>query len=205
MILNIHPENPQGRKIDQAIEALQKDGVIIYPTDTVYGLGCSIFSKKGVERICRLRGLDPQKAQLSFICESISQVAEYAAQIDNEVFRLMKQLLPGPYTFILKASNQVPKLIQSRRATIGVRVPENNIPLEIVRALGHPILTTSLKNDDEILEYYTEVADFAPEFENLVDIIIDGGSGGNVASTIINCTVSPPELIREGAGPVHYE
>jgi tRNA threonylcarbamoyl adenosine modification protein (Sua5/YciO/YrdC/YwlC family) len=138
MILNIHPENPQGRKIDQAIEALQKDGVIIYPTDTVYGLGCSIFSKKGVERICRLRGLDPQKAQLSFICESISQVAEYAAQIDNEVFRLMKQLLPGPYTFILKASNQVPKLIQSRRATIGVRVPENNIPWRLSGHWGIP-------------------------------------------------------------------
>ncbi|RME99156.1 MAG: threonylcarbamoyl-AMP synthase, partial [Bacteroidetes bacterium] len=170
MVLQIHPENPEGRKIKKVIEVLENDGVIIYPTDTVYGLGCDIFNKRAVERICRIRGLDPKKAQLSFICESISQVAEYAAQIDNEVFRLMKRRLPGPYTFILKASSRVPRLIQTRRATIGVRVPDNNIPLEIVRALGRPILTTSLKNDDEILEYFTEVADFAPEFEPLVDV-----------------------------------
>lgn len=204
MILDIHPDNPQGRKIEQVVDALKKDGVIIYPTDTIYGLGCSIMSKKGVERICKIRGLDPKKAQLSFICESISQISNYAAYIDTEVFRLMKRLLPGPYTFILQSNNKTPKLIQSRRSTIGVRIPDNNIPLEIVRQLGHPILTTSLKNDDEILEYHTEVEDFAPDFEKQVDLIIDGGPGGNIGSTIIDCTVRPPELIREGAGDLEF-
>ncbi|MCB0637104.1 MAG: threonylcarbamoyl-AMP synthase, partial [Lewinella sp.] len=149
MLLQIHPDNPSNRKIAQVVETLEAGGIIIYPTDTVYGLGCDIFNKKAVERVCRLRGLDPSKAQLSFICADISQVAEYAVQIDNEIFRLMKQHLPGPYTFILKANNQVPKILKSRRSTFGVRVPNNNIIQELVRQLGRPILTTSLKNDDE--------------------------------------------------------
>lgn len=202
--MTMHPENPEGRKLAQVVQTLQNGGIIIYPTDTIYGLGCDIFNRKAVERICRLRGLDPKKARLSFICDGISQVAEYTAQIDNDIFRLMKQSLPGPYTFILKASHQVPKIIQSRRSTIGVRVPDNNIPLSIVRELGRPILTTSLKNEDEVLEYFTEVEDFYPDFEKLVDIVIDGGPGGNIPSTVINCTTSPPELIREGAGQVDF-
>lgn len=204
MLLEIHPDNPSERKIRQVVDVLEKDGIIIYPTDTVYALGCDLFSKKGLEKIARIRGVNPSKARFSFICENFSQLAEYAAQIDNEVFRLMKQLLPGPYTFILKASHQVPKIIQGRRASIGVRVPDNNIPLEIVRMLGRPIITASLKTDaeEDVLEYLTDTYDIEERFGKLVDIIIDGGAGGNEGSTVIDCTTSPPELIREGAGPI---
>jgi tRNA threonylcarbamoyl adenosine modification protein (Sua5/YciO/YrdC/YwlC family) len=204
MLLEIHPDNPSERKIRQVVDLLEKDGVIIYPTDTVYALGCDLMSKKGLEKIARIRGINPSKARFSFICENFSQLAEYAAQIDNEVFRLMKQLLPGPYTFILKASHQVPKLIQGKRASIGVRVPDNNIPLEIVRMLGRPIITASLKTDqeDDFLEYLTDPRDIDDRFSKLVDLIIDGGPGGNDGSTVIDCTTSPPELIRQGIGPI---
>lgn len=206
MLIDIHPDNPNERNMRKVIDLLNNDGVIIYPTDTVYALGCDILSKKGVERIARIRKLDPKKAQFSFICESISQIATYAAQIDNEVFRLMKQCLPGPYTFILKAGNQVPKLIQGRRAQIGVRVPANNIPIQLVQQLGRPILTASLKIDDEdddFLEYLTDPWDIDTQFDKLVDIIIDGGPGSNEPSTVIDCTVNPPELIRQGIGVVN--
>lgn len=203
MLLNIHPENPSERKLRQVVEHLERDGVIIYPTDTVYALGCDIKSKKGLERIARIRGINPQKARFSFICSGISQVAEYTAQIDNEVFRLMKQHLPGPYTFILKAGNQVPKLLHGRRASIGVRVPSNNIPLQIVEALGRPIITASLKNDeDDFLEYLTDPRDIFDSLGKQVDIVIDGGLGGSEGSTVIDCTVAPPELIRQGAGEI---
>lgn len=204
MLVEIHPDNPSERKIRQVVDQLENDGVIIYPTDTVYALGCDLLSKKGLEKIARIRGINPSKARFSFICENFSQLAEYAAQIDNEIFRLMKQLLPGPYTFILKASHQVPKIIQGRRASIGVRVPDNNIPLELVRTLGRPIITASLKTDkeDDFLEYLTDPLDIEDRFGKLVDIIIDGGPGGNEGSTVINCTTTPPELIRQGIGPI---
>ncbi|MEM1214608.1 MAG: L-threonylcarbamoyladenylate synthase [Bacteroidota bacterium] len=205
MLLTIHPDNPEGRKIEQVVRHLEKGGVIIYPTDTVYALGCDLTSKKGVEQICRIRRLDPKKARFSFICQNISQVAEYAAQIDNEVFRLMKQSLPGPYTFILKASHQVPKLVQGRRASIGVRVPNHNIPLEIVGSLGRPIITSSLKlADDDVLDYLTDPYDINEAFQNRVELIIDGGICGADPSTVIDCTQNPPELVREGAGPVDF-
>ena len=203
MLLNIHPENPSERKLRQVVDQLERDGVIIYPTDTVYALGCDIKSKKGLERIARIRGINPQKARFSFICSGISQLAEYTAQIDNEVFRLMKQHLPGPYTFILKAGNQVPKLLHGRRASIGVRVPSNNIPLQIVEMLGRPIITASLKNDeDDFLEYLTDPRDVFDSLGKQVDIVIDGGLGGSEGSTVIDCTVDPPELIRQGAGEI---
>jgi tRNA threonylcarbamoyl adenosine modification protein (Sua5/YciO/YrdC/YwlC family) len=206
MLLEIHPDNPPERKIRQVVDLLEKDGIIIYPTDTVYALGCDLQSKKGLERIARIRGINPSKARFSFICENFSQLAEYAAQIDNEVFRMMKQFLPGPYTFILKASHQVPKLIQGKRSSIGVRVPDNNIPLEIVRMLGRPIITASLKleSDDDLLDYLTDPLDMDERFGKLVDLLIDGGPGGQEGSTVIDCTVSPPELIRQGAGPMDY-
>lgn len=203
MLLNIHPENPSERKLRQVVDQLERDGVIIYPTDTVYALGCDIKSKKGLERIARIRGINPQKARFSFICSGISQVSEYTAQIDNEVFRLMKQHLPGPYTFILKAGNQVPKLLHGRRSSIGVRVPSNNIPLQIVEMLGRPIITASLKNDDDdFLEYLTDPRDVFDNLGKLVDIVIDGGLGGSEGSTVIDCTVDPPELIRQGVGEI---
>jgi tRNA threonylcarbamoyl adenosine modification protein (Sua5/YciO/YrdC/YwlC family) len=200
MLLEIHPVDPESRKIKQVVEALKKDGVIIYPTDTVYGIGCDIMSKAAVEKVCRIRKLDPDKAMLSIICNDMSQIAKYTVQIDNALFRLMKQHLPGPYTFILKANNDVPKLFKNRKKTIGIRIPNNPIVKAIVEELGHPILTTSLKSDDEILEYYTDPLDFFDDFDHQVDIIIDGGTCGNTPSTLTDCTKDDPELIRQGAG-----
>jgi tRNA threonylcarbamoyl adenosine modification protein (Sua5/YciO/YrdC/YwlC family) len=200
MLLDINPQNPQTRLIAKLVEILENGGVIIYPTDTVYGIGCDITNKKAVERVAHIRGLDPGKALFSFICEDISQVSEYAAQISNDVFRVMKHNLPGPFTFILKANNKTPKILKNRKETIGVRVPDNNIIMALVKELGRPILTASLKNDDELLEYYTSAEDIYSDFGKIVDAVIDGGPGSNVPSTIIDCTGDEPLLQREGAG-----
>lgn len=200
MLLKINPENPEGRKIQQIVEALRKGGIIIYPTDTVYGLGCDINNNDAVEKICRLRGLEPEKARLSFICKDISQISEYTLPIDNQVFRIMRKNLPGPFTFVLKSNHTVPKMFKNRKRTVGVRIPDHNIPLAIVEALGHPILTTSLKSDDEVLEYFTDPIDIYDDFHKLVDIVIDGGICSNVPSTVVDCTGDEPEIIREGAG-----
>lgn len=200
MLLRINTENPEGRKISQVVDTLKKGGVIIYPTDTVYGLGCDIFNQKAVERICRLRKLDPKKAHLSFICNDISQISKYTQQIGNETFRLMKRNLPGPFTFILKSNNTVPKLFKNNKRTVGVRVPDNLIVRSIIEEMGDPLLTTSLKSDDEILEYFTDPIDIYDDYKKLVDIVIDGGIGGNVPSTLIDCTDSDFEILREGAG-----
>jgi len=200
MLLNIHPENPDPRKIQQAAKVLEKGGIIIYPTDTVYGIGCDIFDRKAVDRICKLRGLDPVKARLSFICKDLSQVSQFAKQLDNETFRLMKRNLPGPFTFVLKSNNEVPKLFKNRKKTIGVRIPDNQIVLDLVEALGRPILTTSLKSDDEILEYFTDPIDIYDDFKKLVDLVIDGGVGGNEPSTVVDCTGDDFEVLREGSG-----
>ncbi len=200
MLLKINPDNPEGRKIKQVVESLQEGGIIIYPTDTVYGLGCDIFNPKAVEKICRLRGLKPEKAMLSFICEDISQIADYAYQIDNEVFKVLKKNLPGPFTFVLRANNTVPKLFKNRKRTIGVRIPENNIARNIVKELGRPILSISLKSDDEILEYFTDPIDIFDDFKKLVDIVIDGGIGNNNPSTVVDCTGDDLEVIRQGVG-----
>lgn len=204
MLLEIHPDNPDNRKIQQAVKVLEKGGVIIYPTDTVYGIGCDIFNKKAVDKICKLRKLDPVKARLSFICKDIAQVAEYAQQIDNETFRFVKKNTPGPFTFVLNSNNDVPKMFKNRKRTIGVRIPDNKIVLALVEALGRPILTTSLKNDDEILEYFTDPIDIFDDFKNQVNVVIDGGIGGNVASTVVDCTGSDFEILREGAGELKW-
>ncbi len=200
MLLEIHPENPEPRKIQQIVDILHRGGTIIYPTDTVYGLGCDIFDNNAVERICRLRGLDPSKAMLSFICKDISMISEFSQQIDNEVFRLMRRNLPGPFTFVLPANNRVPKLFKNRKKTIGVRIPDHTVPLAIVEQLGRPLLTTSLKSDDEIMEYYIDPLDFRDDFEKQVDAIIDSGPGKNLPSTIVDCTGEEPVVIRQGAG-----
>ena len=200
MLLKINPENPEGRKIQQVVETLEKGGIIIYPTDTVYGLGCDISNNEAVTRICRIRGLEPEKAMLSFICKDISQISQYTMPIDNVVFRLMKKNLPGAFTFVLPSNNQVPKMFRNRKRTIGVRVPDHNIPLSIVEALGRPILTTSLKSDDEVLEYFTDPENIYKDFKKIVDIVIDGGICGNNPSTIVDCTGALPEIIRKGAG-----
>lgn len=200
MLLRINPDNPEARKIRQAVEILQNGGVIIYPTDTVYGLGCDIYDNKAVEKICKLRGLDPVKAHLSLICRDISQVSGLTQQIDNQVFRILKKNLPGPFTFVLNSNNQVPKMFKNRKHTIGIRIPDNNICMAIVEELGHPILTASLKSDDEILEYFTDPIDIFEDFKKLVDLVIDGGIGGNVPSTVVDCTGPEPVMLREGAG-----
>ncbi|HMN89268.1 MAG TPA: L-threonylcarbamoyladenylate synthase [Saprospiraceae bacterium] len=200
MLLKINSDNPEQRKIQQVVDELTRGGIIIYPTDTVYGLGCDIANHQAVERICRLRGLEPEKAMLSFICKDISQIAEYTLPIDNQIFRLMKKNLPGAFTFVLPANNQVPKMFKNRKRTIGVRVPAHNIPLAIVATLGRPILTTSLRSDDEITEYFTDPEDIYQDFKKLTDIVIDGGLCGNEPSTIVDCTSGLPEIIRKGAG-----
>ncbi|HMQ62680.1 MAG TPA: L-threonylcarbamoyladenylate synthase [Flavilitoribacter sp.] len=200
MLLRIHPDNPEQRKINQVIETMQAGGVIIYPTDTVYGLGCDILQPRAVDKICAIRGLDPNKAMLTMICKDISQVAAYAQQIDNQVYRILRKHLPGPFTFVLKAGRLAPKVFHNRKNTIGFRIPDNPIAQAIVDTLGRPILSASLKSDDEILEYFTDPEDIFRDFQKIVDIVIDGGIGNNVPSTIVDCTGDEPEIIREGAG-----
>ncbi len=198
MLINIHPDNPQPRLIKQVVEILQKGGIIIYPTDTVYGLGCDILQQKAVERICSIKQVDPKKAQLSFVCSDLSHLSDFAKPIPNPVYRLLKEYLPGPYTFILPASKMVPKILQSKKDTIGLRIPNNNIAMAIVNELGRPILSASLPG--EMVEDYTDPEIMYENFRNEVDIVINGGIGGTVPSTIVNFTGEVPELIREGLG-----
>jgi len=198
MVYNIHPENPQKRKIEAVTDILRDGGVIIYPTDSVYGLGCDFANADAVDRICKLKGLDPTKANLTFICKDISQVSEYTAQMNNETFRLMKRNLPGPFTFVLKSNNAVPKMFKNKKRTVGVRIPKNNIAIELVESLGHPILSTSLKAHDDIAEYYTDPQVIEKEFGKRVDAIIDGGFGKLDPSTVVDCTDDQPLLIRSG-------
>lgn len=204
MLLKINAENPEVRKIRQVVEILKKGGIAIYPTDTVYGLGCDIFNQKAVERICRIKKLDCRKARLSFICKDISQIAEFAQHIENNVFKIMKKNLPGPFTFVLKSNNQVPKLFKNHKRTIGVRIPQNNIALAIVEELGHPVLTSSLKSDDEILEYFTDPIDIFDDFKKLVEVVIDGGIGENVPSTLVDCTQEDIEILRQGKEELNF-
>jgi tRNA threonylcarbamoyl adenosine modification protein (Sua5/YciO/YrdC/YwlC family) len=202
MLLKIYPENPNPRQIRMVVECLNDGGIIIYPTDTVYGLGCDIFKSKAVERIALLKGIKADKANFSFICDDLSQLSDFAKPIPNNIFKLMKNNLPGPYTFILNASSNVPKLIQSKKKTVGIRIPDNNIPIEIVRELGHPIMSSSIHDEDEILEYTTDPELIYEKYNKLVDIVIDGGFGDNEASTVIDCTTDTPQVIREGKGQI---
>lgn len=204
MLLNINPDNPSGRKISQVVRCLEDGGVIIYPTDTIYGLGCDIQNHKAVERICRLRGLDHRKANLTFICQDIQQLAAYAHQIDNPIFKMLRRNLPGPFTFLLKAGKSLPKLLRNKRKTIGVRVPANPIALAIIEELGRPILSISLKTDDEISEYFTDASEIHDDYVKLVDIVIDGGLGSNIPSTVVDCTENQPLIIRQGLGELEF-
>ena len=198
MLLKINPENPEGRKIKQAVDILKNGGIIVYPTDTVYGLACDINNTQAIDRLCKLRGLDPTKAMLTIICKDISETSQYTQQLDTPTFKFLKKNAPGPFTFILPANNRVPKMFRNRKRTIGVRIPDHSIPLAIVEALGRPLVTTSLKSDDEILEYLTDPADIYEEYRKLVDLVIDGGVCGNTPSTVIDCTEDNPAIIREG-------
>lgn len=203
MLLSIHPDNPQDRLIQQVVHCLRNDGVIIYPTDTVYGLGCDINSKKAVQRICQIKNLNPKKAKLSIVCADMSQISDYSRQINNALFRTMKSVLPGPFTFILPASQHLPPTFRNKKKTIGIRIPDHNIALDLTKALGHPIVSTSLnKNEDDIQEYYTNAELIHERYENQVDIVVDGGIGGLVASTIIDATSADLEIIRQGSGEI---
>ena len=195
MLLQVHPDNPQPRQIRTIVDRLQQGGVIIYPTDTIYGLGCDIYQQKAIERICRIKKVDPHKAQLSFICHDLSALSDFAKQISTSTFRLLKEYLPGPYTFILPASKQVPRILQSKKDTIGLRIPDNVIARTIVKELGHPILSASLPG--EMVEDYTDPEIMHKNFMNEVDLVVDGGIGGIVPSTIIDCTGSEPIVVRQ--------
>lgn len=200
MLLRIHPETPSQRQVNMVIDCLKKGGVIIYPTDTVYGLGCDIYNSRAVDRVARIKGIKKEKANFSFICHDLSHLSDFTKPIDNSIFKLMKSSLPGPYTFILNANSNVPRIFQSKKKTVGIRVPDNNIILEIVRELGNPVMTTSIHDEDELLEYTTDPELIYEKYESQVDIVIDGGYGGFVPSTILNCTSDEPELIRRGKG-----
>ncbi len=200
MLIKIYPENPNPKVIEQVVDVLKKGGLIIYPTDTVYGLGCDITNQKAVEKICRIRGIKPEKANFSFICSDLRHISDFIKPIDTTVFRVLKKALPGPFTFILNANNNVPKLLSSNKKTVGIRVPDNDIAREIVKVLGNPILSTSIKDDDELVEYSTDPELIHEKYENLVDLVIDGGYGGNEPSTVIDCTSGEFEIIREGKG-----
>lgn len=199
MLLTIHPEDPQPRLIAQVVESLKNGGVIIYPTDTIYGLGCDINQPKAVERICRIKGIDPKKAQLSFICRDLSHLSDYTKSIDTPLYRVLKNNLPGPFTFILPASKQVPKILKTKKDTIGLRIPDNNISMAILEALDNPILSASLPG--EMVEEYTDPEIIYETFGKLVDFVIDGGPGGIIPSTVIDCTNNNEfEIIRQGLG-----
>ena len=200
--ISIHPENPEKRKIDVIVDALRDGAVIIYPTDTIYGLGCDLFNKNAVDRVCRIKGLRPKNFNLSFICNDLSQVSEYTRQINTSTFKLLKDALPGAFTFIMESNRNVPKILGVNKKTVGIRIPDNRITQALVSSLGNPLITTSIKDEDEILQYTTDPESIFEDYKYEVDYVIDGGIGGNVPSTIIDCSQGSPEVIREGLGDI---
>lgn len=201
-LVKIHPENPQKKKIHHVVEVLRAGGVIIYPTDTVYGLGCDIFNTKAIERIKRIKGIKGKSMNLSFVCHDLSNLSEYARHVDTPIFKMMKKGLPGPYTFILESSSKTPKILKTNKKTVGIRVPDNLIPRMIVQELENPIVTTSLHDVDEIKDYPTDPEVIFNEYGKLVDLVIDGGPGNVIPSTVIDCTGGEPVVVREGLGKV---
>ena len=198
-LFRIHPENPDERKIREIVAILREGGIVIYPTDTVYGIGCDIFQPKAIEKIAKIKNIKPEKANFAIICQDMSHLAEYA-KISTPVFKVMKRALPGPFTFILPATSEVPRIFQNNRKTIGIRIPDHAIPRAIVKELGHPILTTSIVDEDDVLEYSTDPELIFEKFSTRVDAVIDGGYGQNVASTIVLCENDEFEVIRIGLG-----
>jgi tRNA threonylcarbamoyl adenosine modification protein (Sua5/YciO/YrdC/YwlC family) len=200
MLIPLHQQNPNIRDVKRIVDALNKDAVIILPTDTIYAMACKLGSKKAMERMCKIAGKKPEKVNFSLICSDLSNIAEYTAPIDKSVFRLMKNNLPGPFTFILNANNNVSKYFAGNKKTIGIRVPDNVIAQTIVAELGFPLVVTTIHHEDEILEYMTDAEEIEAKFEHVVDAVIDGGSGGNMASTIVNCADGDIEIVRQGKG-----
>ena len=197
--IKIYNENPNPKEIDKVVKILQNGGLIIYPTDTVYGLGCDITNTKALEKIAQIKGIKLEKANFSFICNDLSHLSDYVKQIDSPTFKLLKRALPGPYTFILPGSKNLPKVFKKKK-TVGIRIPDNNIARILVEKLGNPIISTSIHDDDEVLEYTTDPELIFEKWHKLVDVVIDGGYGDNHASTIIDLTNSEPEVVREGKG-----
>ncbi|KAA2217238.1 MULTISPECIES: L-threonylcarbamoyladenylate synthase [Maribacter] len=200
-LIRIYEENPNPKEIAKVVQVLRKGGLVIYPTDTVYGLGCDITNSRALEKIARIKGIKLAKANWSFICADLSNLSDYARQIDTATFKILKRALPGPYTFILPGNNNLPKDFKKKK-TVGIRVPDNNIARALVQGLGNPIVSTSIRDDDDVLEYTTDPELIYEKWDNLVDVVIDGGYGGNVASTIIDLSTGFPEVIREGKGDI---
>lgn len=204
MLIRLYNENPNPREIRKVVDVLRDGGIIIYPTDTVYGLGCDITNSKAVEKVARFKGISIEKANFSFICSDLSHLSDYTKPISNTVFKLMKKNLPGPFTFILEANNNVPRYFKGKKKTVGIRVPNNNIIREIVYELGNPILSTSIRDEDEIVEYTTDPELIYEKYQDFADLVIDGGYGELVPSTVIDCTGDTLEIIREGKGVLEY-
>jgi tRNA threonylcarbamoyl adenosine modification protein (Sua5/YciO/YrdC/YwlC family) len=200
MLVKIYPNNPNEKQLEEVVACLRNGGLIIYPTDTVYGLGCDIYQAKAIEKLCKLRNIKPEKANLSFICADLSHLSDFVKPIDNAVFRVLKHALPGPFTFILNANNKVPKLMHSNKKTVGIRVPDNEIARNIVKLLGNPIVSTSIHDDDEVVEYSTDPELIYEKYKDLVDMVIDGGYGELQASTVVDYTSDEPVILRQGKG-----
>lgn len=200
--VTIHPKNPEPRKITHVVDVLRSGGIIIYPTDTIYGIGCDLMNRKAVERLCHVMDIRPQKLDLSFICNDLAHITEYVRRMDTPVFKLLKKALPGPYTFILESSSKVPKITQTNKKTVGIRIPDHAIPRAIVAELGNPLITSSIKDDDKIKAYTTDPEEMFEDFRHKVDLVIDGGPGNNVPSTVVDCTGAEITIIRHAAGEI---
>ncbi len=200
MLIKLYEENPNQREIEKVLEVLRSGGIIIYPTDTVYGIGCDITNARAVEKVAQYKNVKIEKSNMSFICSDLSHLSDYTKPISNSIFKLLKRNLPGPFTFILEANSNVPKYFKGKKKTVGIRMPDNNIVREIVRQLGNPILSTSVYDEDEVLEYTTDPELIHEKFENFADLVIDGGFGDNIPSTVIDCTSDVPEITRQGKG-----
>lgn len=199
-LLKIHPQNPEPRKINHSVEVLRRGGVIVYPTDTVYGIGCDLINRRAVERLVQIIGTKPQKLNLSFICNDLSHISEYVKRIDTPFFKILKKTLPGPFTYIFESSSSVPKILDVNKKTVGIRIPDHPIPREIVALLGNPLITSSIKDDDIIKEYTTDPEEIYEDFKQKVDLVIDGGPGGNIPSTVVDFTEGIPHVTRQGLG-----
>jgi tRNA threonylcarbamoyl adenosine modification protein (Sua5/YciO/YrdC/YwlC family) len=201
-LLKIHPITPEARKIEKVVAVLKEGGIVIYPTDTIYGIGCDLMNRKAIERLCQILGIKPHKLNLSFICSDISQISEYVKRMDTPVFKLLKKSLPGPFTFIFESSSKVPKVLDANKKTVGVRIPDHAIPRLLVERLGNPFITASIKDDDSIKEYTTDPEEIYEDFKQLVDVVIDGGAGGNIPSTVVDCTENEIQITRAGLGDI---
>lgn len=200
MLIRIYNDNPNTKYIRQIAELLESGGIIIYPTDTVYAMGCDIRATRSIDKIARFKDLNPKNPELSLIFHDMSQLSEYTIIHDNNIFKLLKRNLPGPFTFIVQANNQIPKLFKNKKKTVGIRIPDNNIVLELVRELGRPIVTTSIHDSDEVIEYTTDPELIYEKYRDFADAVIDGGYGNNEASTVVDCTGEEIEIVRQGLG-----